>query len=454
MKITNNNLFYIFFYVQRDIKHKLHKLVPHASKSTLPFNIKFIHASTLAGSLVIPRMTASITTKRKLEQCTPSISNFFKPNEKIQKVNLSSKSSLPPFDKKAWIDSLSPAERDLLQLEIDTLDNTWLAVIHSELTKPYFLSLKRFLKEELDKKKTIFPKQHDIYSWSNLTPLDNVKVIILGQDPYHNFNQAHGLAFSVNPPTVPPASLKNIFKGLQDCYPDFKPPKSGSLISWAKQGVLLLNACLTVEAHKANSHSNRGWENFTEKVLEAAIKSRPSGLCFLVWGTPAAKRVDKISPGRNHLILKSVHPSPLSASRGFFTNKHFVKANEWLFERYGAEGVINWALDPNNIIKEIQQMKGRTTEPVKSDAKDLQKMKEVAHMEVVKKDSKDLQNKISDDVSNKSQETRSVNVEQKTSNLSTKVLGDKGNSLEDTLDEMLEEHIDDEIEVILSQEKK
>jgi uracil-DNA glycosylase len=402
-------------------------------------------------------MTA-IATKRKLEQSTSTISAFFKPGTKMQKVELSTKPI--PFDKKAWIDSLSPINRELLQLEIDTLDTSWLAVIHSELTKPYFLSLKRFLKNEIDKKKVVFPKQQDIYSWSRLTPLTNVKVIILGQDPYHNYNQAHGLAFSVNPPTPPPPSLKNIFKGIQDCYPDFKQPKNGSLTNWAKQGVLLLNACLTVEAHKANSHSDRGWEQFTEKVLEAAVKSRPSGLCVLAWGSPAGKRVDKTSPGNNHLILKSVHPSPLSASRGFFTNKHFIKANEWLLQRYGPGGVIDWALDPSNVISEIQRIKGsgsktenQVTESnvlveesmaaetkVKSEAPDSKVLSETDGLE-----------EESETHDNKAEKTGRLKNPDNDGSEPVKVAS---GSFDETLDEMLEEDIDEEIDIILSQKSQ
>jgi uracil-DNA glycosylase len=248
-------------------------------------------------------------------------------------------------------------------LEISTLDDSWLAVLYPELTKPYFLGLKQFLITELDRGRTIFPPQKDIYSWSRLTPLNSVKVVILGQDPYHNHNQAHGLAFSVTPPTPPPPSLQNIYKGVANCYSDFKTPSNGLLTPWASRGVLLLNACLTVQAHNANSHAGKGWETFTEQVLMAALKSRPSGICFLAWGTPAAKRVDKIRPGNQHLVLKSVHPSPLSATRGFFTCQHFRKANEWLRDTYGPSSVVDWALDPDNKITDIHSLLAPVVEP-------------------------------------------------------------------------------------------
>uniref|UniRef100_A0A060SX41 Uracil-DNA glycosylase n=1 Tax=Blastobotrys adeninivorans TaxID=409370 RepID=A0A060SX41_BLAAD len=311
-----------------------------------------------------------------------SITNFFKPQAKTARpVNgtaspAQSSSSegarSTSFDKEEWFNKLTPDQQELLQLEKDTLDESWLAVLYPELTKPYFLNLKRKLKQEYESKAVIFPPSKDIYSWSRLTPLHKVKIIILGQDPYHNYNQAHGLAFSVKPPTTPPPSLKNIYKGIQNCYPDFKIPKDGSLIPWATQGVLLLNTCLTVKAHNAFSHANWGWEEFTEKVLEAAIKNRSSGVCFLAWGSPAGKRVDKILPPRQkhqHLVLKCVHPSPLSASRGFFTADHFKTANQWLYDRYGPDGVINWALDPSNVIEGIRKL--RMTQAMKEAEKAL-----------------------------------------------------------------------------------
>lgn len=260
------------------------------------------------------------------------------------------------FDKQKWIDSLTTEQKELLQLEIDTMDISWLAALHEELTKPYFLKLKSFLASEKKANKTIFPPEKDIYSWSYLTPIDKVSVICCGQDPYHNYNQAHGLAFSVNPPTRPPPSLVNIFKGIKKGYSDFQVPTSGLLTDWSKQGVLMLNACLTVEAHKANSHSNKGWEQFTERVIEEAVKKSP-GLVFLAWGSPAGKRVDKIKPGPRHLVLRSVHPSPLSAHRGFFENGHFTKVNEWLYEKYGPDAVIDWALVKGNKLKKIEEFK-------------------------------------------------------------------------------------------------
>ncbi|KAI6992164.1 uracil-DNA glycosylase [Hortaea werneckii] len=250
------------------------------------------------------------------------------------------------FDKDAWVAKLTPEQKELLKLEIETLHESWLGALKEEVVSKEFLDLKRFLKRELETGKKVFPPSDDIYSWSRHTPLHNVKAVIVGQDPYHNLNQAHGLCFSVRPPTPAPPSLKNMYTALKKDYPDFKaPPKNGGLLTpWADRGVLMLNACLTVRAHEANSHSNKGWEGFTQKVIDLVAKKRTRGVVFLAWGNPAQKRCTRIN-GQKHLVLKSVHPSPLSASRGFFDCGHFKKANEWLKQRYGEEGMIDWNLD-------------------------------------------------------------------------------------------------------------
>ena len=181
---------------------------------------------------------------------------------------------------------------------------------------------------------------------SRHTPLSAVKAVILGQDPYHNHNQAHGLCFSVLPPTPAPPSLRNIFIALKNDYPSFTPPpKNGGLLTpWAEQGVLMLNTCLTVRAHEAGSHFNKGWEKFTQKVIDTVAKVRGQGVVFLAWGAPAAKRVAKVDR-QKHLVLQSAHPSPLSAHKGCMTCGHFKKTNNWLAQRYGVDGVIDWNLD-------------------------------------------------------------------------------------------------------------
>lgn len=248
--------------------------------------------------------------------------------------------------KEQFAQKLNDEQKELLQLEINTLEDSWFEALHKELTKPYFLNLKRFLKQQRSANK-IFPPMEDVYSWSRLTPLSKVKVIILGQDPYHNDNQAHGLAFSVKPPTVPPPSLKNIYKALKMDYPQFEVPlKSGDLTLWAEQGVLLLNACLTVRAHEANSHSGKGWEQFTEEVLKVALNTGESKVLML-WGTPAQNRVKTMNL-KNHYALRSVHPSPLSARRGFFDGHHFKKCNDWLIEQ--GRSPVRWELMKGNVI--------------------------------------------------------------------------------------------------------
>lgn len=181
---------------------------------------------------------------------------------------------------------------------------------------------------------------------SRHTPLNTVKVVVVGQDPYHNHNQAHGLCFSVRPPTVAPPSLNNIFAACEKDVPGFKrPPNKGGLLTpWADQGVLLLNTVLTVRAHEANSHQGKGWEKFTQKVIDTVAKVRQRGVVFLAWGKPAQKRVEGIKSAK-HIVLKGIHPSPLAARAGNFSDcGHFKKTNEWLAERYGVEGEIDWSL--------------------------------------------------------------------------------------------------------------
>ncbi|PSS08631.1 hypothetical protein M430DRAFT_128750 [Amorphotheca resinae ATCC 22711] len=251
----------------------------------------------------------------------------------------------PEWDKDAWVKKLSDEQKTLLALEIETMHESWLKVLRTEITSPGFLELKRFLQREAQAGKKIFPPSEDVYSWSRHTPFNTVKAVIIGQDPYHNVNQAHGLCFSVRPPTPAPPSLRNIYKCLQNDYPDFTPPpnNSGLLTPWADRGVLLLNTCLTVRAHEANSHANRGWEKFTQKIINLVAEKRTQGVVFLAWGTPAGKRVMSVDR-KKHLVLQSVHPSPLSASRGWFDCGHFKKTNEWLVTRYGEGSEIDWNL--------------------------------------------------------------------------------------------------------------
>ncbi|KAJ6608637.1 uracil-DNA glycosylase-like protein [Mycena sp. CBHHK59/15] len=226
-------------------------------------------------------------------------------------------------------------------LERETMGPTWFKALSDEFEKLYFLKLKKFLSRER-RSHTIYPSMENIYSWSRLTPLDSVKVVILGQDPYHDAGQAHGLSFSVLPPTKVPGSLKNIYKQIKTDYPSFVIPSTGDLTPLAEAGVLWLNASLTVRAHAAASHSGEGWEEFTKQVLRC-VERRDRGVVFMAWGVPAQKTIDRIGVNeKRHLVLRSAHPSPLSAYRGFLGNGHFRLANEWLKERHGEEGLINW----------------------------------------------------------------------------------------------------------------
>lgn len=206
------------------------------------------------------------------------------------------------------------------------IDESWKEVLKEEFEKDYFVKLTSFVRQEY-KEKTIYPKASNIFNAFNLCPFDKVKVVILGQDPYHEPNQAHGLCFSVLEPTPAPPSLKNIFKEI-NLDLGITPHESGDLTRWASQGVLLLNATLTVEAQKAGSHQGKGWEEFTDRVI-FNLANRKSGLVFLLWGSYAQKKGEFIDQTK-HLVLKSVHPSPLSAHRGFFGNHHFSQANNYL----------------------------------------------------------------------------------------------------------------------------
>lgn len=206
------------------------------------------------------------------------------------------------------------------------LEESWKKRLAPEFEKPYFESLVSFVRSAYQQH-TIFPPSGLIFNALDSCPFDDVKVVIVGQDPYHDVGQAHGLSFSVPDGIAIPPSLVNIYKEIADDLG--KPiPTTGNLTRWAKQGVLLLNATLTVEAHKAGSHQNRGWETFTDAVIDA-VASEKEHVVFMLWGAYAQRKGQSID-SRKHLVLKSPHPSPLSAYRGFFGNKHFSQANTYL----------------------------------------------------------------------------------------------------------------------------
>lgn len=206
--------------------------------------------------------------------------------------------------------------------------NDWLEPLKPEFSKEYYKKLYFTIMDEY-KKHLVFPPADDVFNAYSLTPLKDVKVVIIGQDPYHNFGQAHGLCFSVRPDVEIPPSLVNIYKELQDdlgCY----IPNNGYLVKWAKQGVLLLNTVLTVRAHQANSHRGLGWEEFTDATIRV-LNEQNRPIVFILWGTPAQKKKAMLNNPK-HLILEAPHPSPLSAYRGFFGSKPFSKTNEFLIQ--------------------------------------------------------------------------------------------------------------------------
>ncbi|MDE6478234.1 MAG: uracil-DNA glycosylase [Alphaproteobacteria bacterium] len=206
------------------------------------------------------------------------------------------------------------------------IEESWKAALAPEFEKDYFIKLTDFVRGEYLSGKQVFPAPANIFNAFNLCPLDQVKVVIIGQDPYHEPGQAHGLCFSVLPPTPIPPSLVNIYREIEN---DLGRPSvtRGELTSWAQQGVLLLNATLTVQAHRAASHAGRGWEQFTDAVIRATATR--DNIVYMLWGSYAQRKAEFVDPTRN-LVLKSVHPSPLSAHRGFFGNHHFSRANEYL----------------------------------------------------------------------------------------------------------------------------
>lgn len=209
------------------------------------------------------------------------------------------------------------------------IHQSWKTRLSDEFEKPYFQSLVEFVKSEYQTHKT-YPKAKEIFNAFDFSPFEDTRVVIIGQDPYHGEGQAHGLCFSVNEGVKSPPSLQNIFKEIKDDLGAQIPP-NGNLERWAKQGVLLLNATLTVRAHQAGSHQNKGWEEFTDAVIKV-LSEEKENLVFLLWGAYAQKKgavIDK----QKHLVLESAHPSPFAAHRGFFGNKHFSKTNTYLKEK-------------------------------------------------------------------------------------------------------------------------
>lgn len=217
------------------------------------------------------------------------------------------------------------------------IGNSWDQKLNGEFDKDYYLKLRQFLKSEYSSR-LIYPDMHDIFNALKAAPYEKTRVVIIGQDPYHEPGQAHGMCFSVKPGVDIPPSLVNIYKEIKSEYPDYVIPDSGYLQDWANQGVLLLNAVLTVRAHAANSHKGKGWEQFTNRVIEL-MNEKETPVVFMLWGRNARDKKVLVTNDR-HLVLESAHPSPLSAYNGFFGNGHFKKCNDFLIST--GQDPINW----------------------------------------------------------------------------------------------------------------
>ena len=220
---------------------------------------------------------------------------------------------------------------------------TWTDVLGQEKLQPYFQETLNFVRNERESGKIIYPPAADVFNAFKYTEFSDVNVVILGQDPYHGPNQAHGLCFSVLPGVATPPSLVNIYKELKRDIPEFEIPAHGYLLSWAQQGVLLLNTVLTVEAGKAHSHAKTGWEQFTDRVI-AALNEHREGIVFLLWGSHAQKKGQYIDRNKHH-VLMAPHPSPLSAHRGFLGCGHFSRTNQLLQE--AGKQPVNWQIPPS-----------------------------------------------------------------------------------------------------------
>jgi uracil-DNA glycosylase len=279
-------------------------------------------------------------------------------SKKAKRNSSSDSGGTPTTKKKPTAESLSPEQHSKMEhnkqeaaaklwasrLKAGTIGCSWMKILYDEFKKPYFEELVAFVDKERSKE-TVYPPATDVFTWTTACTLEEVKVVIIGQDPYHGPNQAHGLCFSVKPGVPPPPSLQNMYKELLTDVKGFKIPDHGCLIGWARQGVLLLNACLTVRARQANSHQGKGWEKVTDAVIKW-LNDNTSDLVFILWGAYAQKKGSVIDKKR-HNVLKGVHPSPLSAHRGFFGCKHFSQANQ-ILEKNG-KNAIDWSHLPKDL---------------------------------------------------------------------------------------------------------
>lgn len=282
-----------------------------------------------------------------------SLSNSPQKSPKIKKIENSPPASPPPSPvqlaraEENRIIALAKLHQSRTQGLFVNVGPSWMKVLEPEIKKEYFQSLCKFIASERSKH-TIYPPTDEVFSWTRMCTLNEVKVVIIGQDPYHGPNQAHGLCFSVKPGVQRPPSLANMYQELSKDISEFKSPDHGCLTGWASQGVLLLNACLTVRASQANSHKDKGWEKLTDAVIKW-LNSNRSGLVFILWGAYAQKKGSFIDQ-KKHCVLKGVHPSPLSAHRGFFGCHHFSKCNDYLVKQN--KKPIDWNMLPAELMKE------------------------------------------------------------------------------------------------------
>ncbi|KAM4577846.1 uracil-DNA glycosylase isoform 1-T1 [Fundulus diaphanus] len=295
-----------------------------------PLGRLFLTPSSLRGTRVSPALCFAQYTKilQKKQKCAAGV-----PEAESPPVSPLSPEQLDRIarNKRAALERLVSAQSP------PGCGESWRKELAAEFGKPYFKRLMHFVSEER-KRYTVYPPAEQVFTWTQTCSIRDVKVVILGQDPYHGPDQAHGLCFSVKRPVPPPPSLENMYKELASDIEGFQHPGHGDLTGWAKQGVLLLNAVLTVRAHQANSHKDKGWEAFTDAVVQW-LSSNLEGVVFMLWGSYAQKKGASINRKRHH-VLQAVHPSPLSAHRGFFGCRHFSKANE-LLEKCG-KSPIDW----------------------------------------------------------------------------------------------------------------
>uniref|UniRef100_UPI0037E98A05 uracil-DNA glycosylase isoform X2 n=1 Tax=Semicossyphus pulcher TaxID=241346 RepID=UPI0037E98A05 len=297
----------------------------------------------MIGQKTINSFFSPVSKKRICEDINEAEEDAKNPKKQKSSASEPEPSSPPPTplspeqldriarNKKAALEKLASAQTP------PGFGQSWRNGLSAEFKKPYFKQLMSFVSEER-KRHTVYPPAEHVFTWTQMCDIRDVKVVILGQDPYHGPNQAHGLCFSVKRPVHPPPSLENMYKELLSDIDGFQHPRHGDLTGWAAQGVLLLNAVLTVRAHQANSHKDKGWETFTDAVVHW-LSNNLEGLVFMLWGSYAQKKGAAIDRKRHH-VLQAVHPSPLSAHRGFFGCRHFSKANELL--QQSGKSPVNW----------------------------------------------------------------------------------------------------------------